>query len=256
MSFFLGATWALTRREVIRFFRQRSRVIGTLATPILFWFLIGGGLKSSFVDPSQPMGNYFQYFFPGTIVLSVLFTAIFSTISVIEDRNQGFLQGVLVTPVPRSAIVLSKVLGGAILGVIQGGLLLTLSPLAMSEISVGQILLSLSLLFLMAASLTGLGFYFAWKINSVQGYHGIMNMVLVPLWLLSGAVFPIAGAHFILKYVGLANPLTYAVSSFREILNANMVLSHFINASLLMFLCAFLFLMLNTRMVRRSSFKS
>ncbi len=249
---FLSGFLGLYKRELIRFFRQRSRVIGTLATPLLFWLVIGGGLKSSFFDAEQPVGTYFEYFFPGTVVLSVLFTAIFSTISVIEDRNQGFLQGVLVTSVSRSAIVLAKILGGATLGISQGGLLLLLGPLAFGGLELWQIAASFGLLFLMASALTGLGFYFAWRINSVQGYHGIMNIVLVPLWLLSGAVFPIGGAHFILQILGQMNPLTYAVSAFREVLLGRIQIPFLAFSSLLMALCAFFFLILNTRIMGRT----
>src|SRR5689334_3690606 len=121
MKIFLASTTALTKREILRFARQRSRWIGALATPLLFWGLIGAGLGNSFSDPSgMTQGGYLSFFFPGTIALAVLFTAIFSTISVIEDRHQGFLQGVLVSPIPRSSFVMAKVLGGAILGLVQG----------------------------------------------------------------------------------------------------------------------------------------
>src|SRR5688500_16586776 len=104
---------SLCRRELVRFVRQRNRVIGALATPVVFWLLIGAGMGRSFQVSSLPDGdNYLRYFFPGTVLMILLFTAIFSTISIIEDRREGFLQGVLVAPVPKTAIVLGKVLGG------------------------------------------------------------------------------------------------------------------------------------------------
>jgi ABC-2 type transport system permease protein len=247
------ALFSLWKRELVRFFRQRSRVFGTIATPLLFWLVIGGGLKNSFQSPDQPMADYLDYFYPGTIVLSVLFTAIFSTISVIEDRNQGFLQGVLVTSVPRSTIVLSKILGGASLGIIQGTLFLALAPFVFGAMGLVQWIQSLVLLFAMAAALTGLGFYFAWKINSVQGYHGVMNVVLVPLWLLSGAVFPVSGAHWVLKNIARVNPLTYGVEAFRGVLASQVTSALWLPACLLMVLCALLFVFINTRMMNRSS---
>ena len=220
MSGYWLATWALTRREILRFVRQRSRLIGALGTPLMFWVVIGGGLQGSFRNPEEHGGgsSYSVFFFPGVIALSVLFTAIFSTISVIEDRHQGFLQGVLVAPVSRSVLPLSKILGGATLGLLQGAMFLVLAPLVGVHLAVLQVLLLLLLLFLMGSALTGLGFVFAWKIDSVQGYHGIMNLVMFPMWLLSGAVFPLAGAHPAFQWISRINPLTYGVSALRDLL--------------------------------------
>src|SRR5262245_11102954 len=113
---FCLASYTLWERELVRFFRQKSRVIGALAPPVLFWFLIGSGLGKSFrVAPMLESSgiNYLQYFFPGTVTLIVLFTAIFSTISIIEDRREGFLQSVLVAPLSRASLVLGKIMGGA-----------------------------------------------------------------------------------------------------------------------------------------------
>src|SRR3982751_4016023 len=125
-NFFLAAG-TLWQRELVRFFRQPSRVIGALGPPVLFWFLIGSGLGKSFQLPttSGPADvTYMQYFFPGTIALIVLFTAIFSTISIIEDRHEGFLQSVLVAPVSRGSIVLGKIAGGTTLAFLQAVLFL------------------------------------------------------------------------------------------------------------------------------------
>src|SRR3954463_3636063 len=113
--------FSLAKRELVRFLRQRHRVIGALATPIVFWLLIGGGMGRSFQG-----GNYLQFFFPGTVILILLFTAIFATISIIEDRREGFLQSVLVAPVPRWAMVLGKIVGGSLIALVQGLLFLVL----------------------------------------------------------------------------------------------------------------------------------
>src|SRR5688572_1552123 len=121
---------SLARRELVRFLRQRHRIIGALATPLVFWLLVGGGFGRSLSLPNSPPGQSFiHFFFPGTLVMILLFTAIFSTISVIEDRREGFLQGVLVAPVSRHAIALGKILGGTALATGQGLLFLALSPL-------------------------------------------------------------------------------------------------------------------------------
>src|SRR5262249_4897626 len=126
------ATFTLWEREIVRFLRQKSRIIGALAPPILFWFLIGSGLGDSFQLPGLSTGGttYLQYFFPGTVSLIVLFTAIFSTISIIEDRHEGFLQSVLVAPLSRLALVLGKILGGTTLALLQAIIFLLLAPTA------------------------------------------------------------------------------------------------------------------------------
>ena len=123
--------WSLFRREIVRFLRQKGRVLGALGTPVLFWLVLGSGFGPSFAGSGAGRGaGYLTYFFPGMLLMVVLFTAIFSSISIIQDRNEGFLQGVLAAPVSRLAIVLGKVLGGAALGLGQGALLLALAPFA------------------------------------------------------------------------------------------------------------------------------
>jgi len=213
-SFFLSAS-VLWRREIVRFLRQRSRIIGALGSPLIFWLLLGFGVGSSFkaagVD-GRSMG-YQEYFFPGTVVLILLFTSIFSTISIIEDRKEGFLQAVLVAPVPRSAFVFGKLLGGTSLALMQGVLFMLLSPLV--GISVSRILPTLLLLALVAFSLTALGYIIAWKMESTQGFHAIMNLFLIPMWLLCGAVFPSSGAPVWLRSVIAINPLTYGLAAVR-----------------------------------------
>src|SRR5438034_1480428 len=127
---------SLCHRELVRFLRQRHRIVGALATPLVFWLLIGAGMNRSFKADVPGGDNYLRYFFPGTILMILLFTAIFSTISVIEDRREGFLQGVLVAPVSRMSIVLGKVLGGTILATGQGIIFLLLAPLTRIPLTV------------------------------------------------------------------------------------------------------------------------
>jgi len=208
---------ALWLREILRFVRQPSRMIGALATPLLFWLLIGSGFGKSFQDQESGQ-NYFEFFFPGALTMSVLFTAIFSTMSVIEDRHQGFLQGVLVSPASRASIVGGKVLGGATLALFQGLLLLLVSPFAGVELTLAKFVIIGLLLFAMAICMTGLGFMFAWKIDSVQGYHGIMNIVLMPMWMLSGSLFPISKTGGVFEWLGKINPLTYGVGALRDVM--------------------------------------
>ena len=202
---------------MVRFFRQRDRVVGALATPIVFWLLLGFGLGKSFKAPGAPEGHgYLEYFYAGTLVMILLFTAIFSTISVIEDRREGFLQAVLVAPVGRFAIVLGKILGGTTLAFVQGLVFLALAPLLGLHLSAASFAWLVVVMFLVSFALTGLGFVIAWQMSSTQGFHAIMNLFLIPLWLLSGAVFPSEGAPVWLGWVMKVNPLTYGVAALRE----------------------------------------
>lgn len=212
------AVAALWRREVVRFLRQRSRVVGALATPIVFWFLLGSGLGRSFRSAAAPDHGYLQFFYPGTLVMILLFSAIFSTISVIEDRADGFLQGVLIAPVSRSALVLGNVLGGTTLALGQAVLLLAAAPLVGFSLSAGQWLLTITVMALSAFGLTCLGFTVAWRMSSTQGFHAIMNLLLIPMWMLSGAVFPADGAPRWLQWVIAINPVSYGVASIRRCL--------------------------------------
>jgi ABC-2 type transport system permease protein len=222
----LLATYTLWLREIVRFYRDRSRVLGALGSPLVFWFLIGSGLGRSFHGGlgQQPLpGGYLQYFYPGTLALILLFTAIFSTISIIEDRQAGFLQGVLVAPVPRAAIVLGKILGGTTLAALQGAIFLVLAPFAHVTMRMVD-LPGLALVILLASfGVTGLGFLIAWRLESTQGFHAIMNLFLIPMWILSGALFPASGAAGWIRALMLVNPLTYGVSALRALFSGGNV---------------------------------
>jgi ABC-2 type transport system permease protein len=207
---------SLCKREIVRFLRQRHRIIGALATPLVFWVLIGAGMGRSFRGTGSFSGNYLQFFFPGTILMILLFTAIFSTISIIEDRREGFLQSVLVAPVSRMSIVLGKVLGGTVLAFGQGLVFLLLAPTVGIHPPLVGLALAMVMMMVLAFSLTALGFCIAWRMNSTQGFHAIMNLFLMPLWFLSGALFPSEGAMGGLKWVMRANPLSYGLDGLRE----------------------------------------
>src|SRR5882757_5561257 len=209
-----GTLW---QREIVRFARQRSRLIGALLQPLVFWMLLGAGLNASFRPAGMPSGiNYAQYFYPGVIVLVLLFTAIFATISTVADRKEGFLQGVLVAPISRSTIVLGQALGGTTLALVQGVIFLALAPLAGIRLSIGAIAMSSAMMAVIAFALTSIGLVIAWRIESTQGFHAIMNLILIPIWMLSGAFFPVDGAPFWLQLTMRLNPLTYAMSALRQ----------------------------------------
>ncbi len=200
-------------REVVRFYRQPARVVGVILSPLLFWVVIGAGFGKSLQSGITGTGSFLLYFFPGALIMIVLFTSIFTMMSVIEDRNEGFLLSVMVAPVHRSGIVLGKVLGGTTLSAIQGLIFLIFAPFIGIRLNFEQILIIALVTFLTAFALTALGFAIAWRMESSQGFHAIINLFLIPLWMLSGALFPISGAHGWLKLLMRVNPLTYGMDA-------------------------------------------
>jgi ABC-2 type transport system permease protein len=206
-------------REIVRFYRQTGRVIGVLASPLVFWAVLGSGFGTSFRSGGGPgQQHYLDYSYPGILILIVLFTSIFTMMSVIEDRKEGFLLSVLVAPVPRTAIVLGKVLGGTTLAAIQGLIFLVFAPFAGVHLDPLQVLLVAVVVFLVSFSLTALGFAIAWPMDSSQAFHAIVNLFLIPLWLISGALFPLNGASGWIRVVMRLNPLTYGVEALRTLL--------------------------------------
>lgn len=221
------AVYSLALRELVRFFRQRTRIVGALGQPIIFWVLFGTGLQSSFRGPAGL--SYQEYFFPGVAIMIVMFTAIFSTISIIEDRREGFLQGVLVAPIPRASLVMGKVCGGTCLAVLQAVLFLAIGPaLALiglsPNISTGlnwfNLPVVVAYLALVAFSLTALGYLIAWPLDSTHGFHAIMSVFLMPMWLLSGSFFPAPESGW-LAWVIRLNPLTYGTAGLRRLVTPN-----------------------------------
>ncbi len=209
-SLFALPAITLWHRELVRFFRQPSRVIGALGTPLLFWILIGSGLGTSFQASDAAEGsNYLQYFFPGMLLLIVMFTSIFASFSLIQDRQEGFLQAVMVSPASRGSIVLGKVAGGATIALLQALLVMCLAPLIGVPIHLMTGFMVAGVVLIIAMALTALGFALAWPMDSVQGFHGIMNLILMPMWILSGALFPPSGASGWLRVIMHLNPLTY-----------------------------------------------
>jgi ABC-2 type transport system permease protein len=217
----------LAWREILRFFRQGSRVVGAIGQPILFWLFFSAGFDRAFKLEGGPgrAASFAEYYFPGTLVLILLFTAIFATISVIEDRREGFLQSVLVAPLPRWSMVLGKVSGGAALAMLQGWLFLLLALTLEIHFTALKLLALSGMMLVVSIALTSLGFLIAWRMESTQGFHAIMTVFLMPLWLLSGAFFPVpaitAGSTWIqlaLHWTMVANPLSYCVAGIHQLL--------------------------------------
>ncbi|WP_412063136.1 ABC transporter permease [Rubrivirga sp. IMCC45206] len=209
-----AAVLALWRREIRVFARDRARVVGVLLQPILFWVVFGFGFAGSVTIPGSD-ADYLSYLLPGMVALTVLFTAIYSTLSVVEDRQSGVLQAVLVAPQPRAALVLGVVLGGTTLAVGQAALVAALAPVVGLVPGLGGALVALAAGVLLALTFCAFGFVMAWKLSSTRAYHALMNVVLIPVWLLSGAFFPEAGASGAVAVAMRLNPATYGVGLLR-----------------------------------------
>jgi ABC-2 type transport system permease protein len=197
---FLLAAATLWQRELLRFWRQKSRVLGVVASPLVFWLLIGYG------------SGDLARFYAGALVLTVMFSAVFSTISIIEDRREGFLLSMLVSPAPRTSLVLGKILGSTTLAWLQGLVFLAFAPLAGVRVTAAEVAPLVAAVFLIAFTLTGMGFVIAWPMESTAGFHAIMNLLLVPMWMVSGALFPMATAHGWIRALMWVNPLTYSIA--------------------------------------------
>ncbi|MCA8942183.1 MAG: ABC transporter permease [Planctomycetes bacterium] len=209
----MSAVVALWHREVLRFLLDRSRVFSSIGQPVVFWLMFAGALHRSFTPTGT--ANYGEYFFPGTLAMIALFTAIFSTITVIEDRKEGFLQSVLVSPVPRWGIALGKILGSATLSLLNALVFFVFAPLVGVPFDPAGAVGAFVVLAVISFALAALGFALAWVMDSTAGYHGIMMLFLMPMLLLSGAFFPAKGAHPIVEFLMAIDPLTYGVAALR-----------------------------------------
>lgn len=211
----MRATLSLAKRELIRFFRQPHRVIGSLAQPLLIWAFLGAGFTASFRAPGLENLSYAEYFFPGVLLMLMLFSGIFSTITLIEDRSQGLLQGVLTSPAPRMAIVLGKVAGGMAIAMLQATPLLLAAPFLGITLGWGSFFWIIWGFFLSCLGFTAVGFLIAWNMESTAGFHAVMSVFLMPLWMLSGALFPLDQAPSWLWLLMTINPVTHALTLIR-----------------------------------------
>jgi ABC-2 type transport system permease protein len=209
--------YILWLREIKRYLRSRSRIIGSLGQPILFLLALGYGLGSVFQKAGE--GNYFQFLAPGIIGMSIIFTAIFSGIQMIWDRQFGFLKETLVAPVSRLNIIIGRTLGGATVATMQGVLvfLIVLIP-GFRPYNWGLVPVAILFMLLVALLFAALGTAIASLLDDMQGFQLIMNFLVMPLFFLSGALFPLDGLPAVLTVLVKFDPLSYGIDSFRVLL--------------------------------------
>jgi ABC-2 type transport system permease protein len=210
----MSAVYILWKRELIRYFRSKARLVGSLGQPLLFLVALGFGLGPVFAKAGQ--GNYFQFLGPGVVCMGILFTGVFAGIQVIWDRQFGFLKETLVAPVSRFEIMLGKTLGGATVAFLQGCFVLVLTMLLGFQVQhIYLIPLALIAMFLIALFFTALGISIASILEDMQGFQLIMNFVVQPVFFLSGALFPLAGVVSFLSIISSFDPLAYGVDAVR-----------------------------------------
>lgn len=218
----MQAIYILWLREIIRYSRSRARMLGSLGQPLLFLLALGFGLGPVFQKAGQ--GNYFQFLAPGVICMSMLFTAIFSGIQVVWDRQFGFLKETLVAPVPRVSIMLGKTFGGASIAVLQGTLVFILTVILGFRPHLAALPLTFLFMIIISLFFTAVGIAIASTLEDIQGFQIIMNFLVQPLFFLSGALYPLTNLPKIFASIVAFDPLSYGVDGIRGSLSG---MSHF-----------------------------
>lgn len=236
--------YVIVLRELIKFFREKGRLVSTMTRPIIWLFFVGMGM-SRLVPPEITGTDYMRFLFPGIIGMTVLFSAIFSSISIIWDKEFGFLKEILVAPVSRFSIVLGKALSGTFLSTIQAILILILAPVIGIYPSIGEIAGSLFFVVLLSFCISTLGIVIATFYESIESFSMIMNFIVMPMFFLSGAMYPLKKLPLFLKYAATLNPLTYGIDGLKHILLPEAVHDFYLYVDLLVLTVssiAFLFL--------------
>jgi len=210
----VNAIYVLVIRELIKFFRERARLISTLARPVIWLFLVGGGM-SRLVTPGEGV-SYIQFIFPGILGMTILFSSIFSSISIIWDKEFGLMKEILVAPVSRLSIVIGKALSGTIVSSIQSAIILMLFPLLGIKMGALSILYVIAIAFLLSFTISSLGIIIATFYDSFESFSAIMNFIVMPMFFLSGAMYPVNKLPEILNYISQINPLTYGIDALKH----------------------------------------
>jgi len=219
----LRAARTIWLRETIAFWREKGRIVGMIGQPLLYLFILGRGITAGMQLNATESVGYIQFLYPGVILMSVLFTSIFSAISIIWDREFGFLKEVLVAPVPRWGVALGKAVGGATVALVQAAIMILMAPLVGISLTPLIVVELLGLAFLISLSITSLGISIASRMESMQSFQMVMNFLVMPLYFLSGAMFPMNSAPTWLETLMVLDPLTYGVDALRNVVFAGSV---------------------------------
>jgi len=233
----LQAIYVMWLRQMKRFIRARSRIVATIIQPIFFLFILGAGFNRAAIPGIT--GPYILFLAPGIVTMAILFSSMFAGVSVLWDKQFGFLQEVLVAPVSRLSIIIGRTLGGATTALIQGFFILVIAlVLGVQVSSAFGLLLAVAMMILTAFTAVGFGLILASKLNDFQGFPLIMNLIIMPLFFLSSAFFPLEALPSWAKTVAMVNPLFYMVDGVRGSLTGmNFTLDPLINLGVLLVIC-------------------
>jgi ABC-2 type transport system permease protein len=209
-----NAVYVLIARDFKKFIREKSRLISTLARPLIWLFLVGNGM-SKFVSPDIGV-SYMQFIFPGILGMTILFSSIFSSISIIWDKEFGLMKEILVAPVSRFSIVIGKALSGTIISSIQATVILMLFPFLGIKLGLLSIPFTIAIAFLLAFCISSLGIIIATFYDSMESFSAIMNFIVMPMFFLSGAMYPVKNLPDILKWISKINPLTFGIDALKH----------------------------------------
>jgi ABC-2 type transport system permease protein len=213
ISRFLYGSFIIWQRDIKRMLRDKHQFYGSFARPVLWLLVLGMGLRPVFKGNGGV--DYIQFIFPGIVAMSLIFSAMWSGISIIWDREFGFLKEIMVAPIPRTSIVAGKIMGGATQAMVQGGITLLFAPLIGVKISPAGFCALLGIMVIISFSLSSMGIALASRIYSYEGFGTISNFIIMPLFFLSGAVYPVQTLPSWLKVIVSLNPVTYGVDLMR-----------------------------------------
>ena len=213
----IRGAYTIWYRDVVRFKRDRVRMFSSLGMPVVYLFVFGSGLSPAMAEMGGGRIDFKQFMFPGVLTMTVLFTSVFSAVSIVWDREFGFLKEVMVARVSRVAVALGKVAGGSTVALFQGLIVLFLAPVLGVDLSVSQIVTLIGLMILLAIMMTALGILIAARQKSMEGFHMLMNFVLLPMFFLSGAFFPLRGVPIWMEVLSKLDPVTYGVDPLRQV---------------------------------------
>jgi ABC-2 type transport system permease protein len=216
MAIVFRSIWVIAYRELVRFVQDRPRMFSSFSMPIIFLLIFGAGF-GRLIGQMMPGVDYIQFMYPGILAMTVLMTSVMSGISIVWDREFGFLKEVLVSPLSRSGVLAGKAVGAAIIAISQGAIMLVLAPIVNVPITLGKVLALLPLLLILSLSLSGLGLLIGARMRSQQGFQIVMQLVIFPMMFLSGIFFPVSGVATWLEVLSKLNPVTYGIDAIRQV---------------------------------------
>ncbi len=216
MAIVFRIIWVIAYRELVRFVQDRPRMFSSFSMPIIFLLIFGAGF-GRLIGQMMPGVDYIQFMYPGILAMTVLMTSVMSGVSIVWDREFGFLKEVLVSPLSRSGVLVGKAVGAAIIAIVQGAIMLVLAPIVNVPITLGTVLALLPLLLILSLSLSGLGLLIGARMRSQQGFQIVMQLVIFPMMFLSGIFFPVSGVATWLGVLSKLNPVTYGIDAIRQV---------------------------------------